>query len=55
MKSGAVLIAANTGVPVIPATVCGTYRLFSKMRVIYGDPYYIEKRATNCQRMNCQK
>jgi 1-acyl-sn-glycerol-3-phosphate acyltransferase len=45
VKSGAVLIAANTGVPVIPATVCGTYRLFSKMRVIYGDPYYIEKKG----------
>lgn len=44
-KSGAVLIAANAGVPVIPATVCGTYRLFSKMKVVYGDPYYIEKKG----------
>ncbi|HOQ07571.1 MAG TPA: lysophospholipid acyltransferase family protein [Clostridiales bacterium] len=42
-KSGAVLIAANAGVPVIPAAVFGTYRLFSRMKVVYGDPYYIEK------------
>jgi 1-acyl-sn-glycerol-3-phosphate acyltransferase len=42
-KSGAVMIAANAGVPVIPAAVFGTYRLFSRMKVVFGDPYYIEK------------
>jgi 1-acyl-sn-glycerol-3-phosphate acyltransferase len=43
VKSGAVMIAANAGVPIIPATVCGSYKMFSRMRVIYGDPFYIEK------------
>lgn len=45
VKSGAVLIAINAGVPIVPAVVCGTYKPFSKMRVIYGDPYYIEKKG----------
>lgn len=43
IKSGAALIAANTGVPIIPAAVCGSYRVFSRMRVIYGDPFKIDK------------
>ncbi len=42
VKSGAVMIAVNAGVPVIPATVYGSYKLFSRIRVIYGDPFYIE-------------
>lgn len=43
VKSGAAMIAANTGVPIIPAAVQGSYKLFSKMKVIYGDPFVIEK------------
>lgn len=39
------MIAAKAGVPIIPATVCGSYRPFSKIKVIYGDPYYIEKKG----------
>lgn len=44
VKSGAAMIAAKAGVPVIPATVKGSYRLFSKMIVIYGEPFMIDKR-----------
>lgn len=44
IKSGAAMIAANAGVPIIPATVRGSYKLFSKMTVIYGEPFVIEKR-----------
>lgn len=42
VKPGAAMIAVNTGVPIIPAAVQGSYKLFSKMRVIYGDPFFIE-------------
>jgi len=45
IKSGAAMIAANAGVPIIPATVRGSYRLFSKMTVVYGEPFMIEKRG----------
>lgn len=41
-KSGAAMIAAKSGVPVIPAYVQGSYKLFSKMRVVFGDPFVIE-------------
>lgn len=42
VKSGAAMIAVSAGVPIIPAAVQGNYKLFSKMRVIYGDPFVIE-------------
>lgn len=43
IKSGAALIAAKTGVPVIPAVVQGSYKIFSKMRIVYGKPFTIDK------------
>lgn len=43
-KPGAAMIAANTGVPVIPAAVCGNYGLFGKMKVIYGEPFLVKSR-----------
>ena len=44
VKPGAVMIAVNAGVPIIPATVSGSNKLFSKMRIIFGDPFYIENK-----------
>ena len=45
IKPGAAMIAANTGVKVLPATVTGSYKLFSKMKVIYGEPFVIKKKG----------
>ena len=42
IKSGAAMIASKAGVPVIPATVRGNYKIFSKMIVIYGEPLFVE-------------
>lgn len=42
VKQGAAMIAANAGVPVIPATVCGNYGLFGKMKVIFGEPFMVK-------------
>ncbi|MGE5613719.1 MAG: lysophospholipid acyltransferase family protein [Bacillota bacterium] len=44
VKPGAAMIAANSGVPVIPAAVCGNYGLFGKMKVIYGEPFLVKPR-----------
>jgi len=41
VKPGAAMIAAHTGVPVIPAAVKGNYKLFSNMKVIYGDSFVV--------------
>ena len=42
IKPGAALLATNAGVKVIPASVEGNYRLFGKIRVVFGEPYMIE-------------
>lgn len=39
-KSGAILFAMESGVQILPVGVFGNYRLFSKLRVVYGKPYY---------------
>lgn len=42
VKPGAAMIALNAGVPIIPAAIQGSYKLFGKIRVIFGDPFYLE-------------
>ena len=42
IKPGAAMLATNAGVKVIPASVEGNYRLFSKIRVVFGKPYMID-------------
>lgn len=39
-KSGAVLFAIESGAPILPVGIFGNYRLFSKIRVVYGKPYH---------------
>jgi len=40
-KKGAVYIAANSNVPIIPVYITRRPRLFQKIEVIYGEPIYI--------------
>lgn len=44
IKSGAAMIAAKTGVPIVPAAVHGNYKIFSKMTIIFGKPFTIERK-----------
>ena len=47
---GAVLIAARTGVPIVPIYVRTDKRFWKPMSVVFGEPYYpktAERRATN--------
>ncbi len=39
---GAALMAIRSGAPVIPVRIKGDYKLFGKMKVIFGTPYYID-------------
>jgi 1-acyl-sn-glycerol-3-phosphate acyltransferase len=39
-KSGAILFSIEAGVPIIPVGIFGNYKIFSKIRVFYGKPYY---------------
>jgi len=38
-KYGAILFALESGAPIVPVGIFGNYRLFSKLRVVYGKPY----------------
>lgn len=42
IKPGAAMIALRTGVRVLPVAINGNYRLFSKVRVVFGKPFIIE-------------
>ena len=42
-KSGAVLFALESGAPILPVGIFGNYRIFSKIRVVYGKPFRIER------------
>lgn len=42
IKPGAAMLALNSNVKIIPAIVQGSYKLFSKMKVVYGEPFMIE-------------
>lgn len=44
-KSGAILIAAKAGVPIIPCGVKGSFKPFTKVTLNYGKPIIIDKDA----------
>lgn len=39
VKSGAVLISAHSGADIIPVSISGSYRPFSKITITYGEPF----------------
>lgn len=41
-KSGAIVFALESGAPILPVGIFGNYRVFSKMKVVYGKPYKLE-------------
>ena len=44
IHKGAIVIADMAGVPIIPAGINSTFKLFSKIRINYGKPMYFEKK-----------
>ncbi len=49
-KGGAALIAIHAGVPIVPVGIDGHYKIFSKMRIIYGKPFILEKPQDKTER-----
>jgi 1-acyl-sn-glycerol-3-phosphate acyltransferase len=39
IRSGAAMLAVNSGCMVIPAAVVGSYKIFGRRRVIFGEPF----------------
>lgn len=42
IKRGVAMIAISSGAPIIPVSINASYRLFSKVRVVFGKPYYLD-------------
>jgi 1-acyl-sn-glycerol-3-phosphate acyltransferase len=40
-RSGAVHFALRTGVPLLPVAIDGPFRLFGRVRIVYGAPYHL--------------
>jgi 1-acyl-sn-glycerol-3-phosphate acyltransferase len=53
---GIALFSLKTGAPVVPVALEGSYRLFSRVRIIFGEPFYINaepgKKYTNDELLN---
>ncbi|NLP14613.1 MAG: 1-acyl-sn-glycerol-3-phosphate acyltransferase [Clostridium sp.] len=51
VKPGAALLAQKTGAPILPVAVEGKYRLFSKIKIVFGKPFALDldkdKKYTN--------
>lgn len=41
-KPGVAMFAIHAKVPVIPIKICGKYRFMHKIKVIYGEPIYLD-------------
>ena len=46
-KPGAAMFAVKAGVPVVPVAIEGNYKLFSKIRVVFGKPFYLDANKDN--------
>jgi 1-acyl-sn-glycerol-3-phosphate acyltransferase len=44
-KGGAALMALTSGVPILPVAVEGSFKLFSRISVVYGKPFSLEIEA----------
>lgn len=42
IKPGAAMLAINGKVPVLPVAVEGKYKLFGRIRVVFGEPFLLE-------------
>lgn len=41
-KAGVALIATKVKAPIIPVAITGNFRLFSKIKIIYGKPFFLD-------------
>ena len=42
IHSGAVNIALKKNVPILPVGIKATYKMFSKVEIVFGEPYFID-------------
>ena len=54
-KNGAAYLAIKTGVPVLPVGISGSFRLFSKVYINYGEPIDMTKYKIKGKEKECQE
>ncbi|MCX7921785.1 MAG: 1-acyl-sn-glycerol-3-phosphate acyltransferase [Clostridia bacterium] len=42
VNPGVAMIAVKSGAPIVPVAIEGNQKLFSKIRVVFGKPYYLD-------------
>ena len=42
-KAGAALFALHSSAPILPVAIEGEFKLFQKMRIVFGEPYHLEE------------
>nr|WP_010250151.1 lysophospholipid acyltransferase family protein [Acetivibrio cellulolyticus] len=47
VKPGVALIAQKSGAPIIPVAVMGSYKPFSKIKIVFGKPFSIDLNKDN--------
>lgn len=55
IKNGAAFMAIRAGVPVVPVGISGTFKPFSKLRIVYGEPIDMSKYKIKGQEKECQE
>lgn len=51
IQRGVVMIAINAGVPITPVGIKATYKPFSKVKVVFGKPFYLNiEKGKKCSR-----
>ena len=54
-KNGAAYLAIKTGVPVLPVGISGSFKLFSKVYINYGEPIDMTKYKIKGKEKECQE
>jgi 1-acyl-sn-glycerol-3-phosphate acyltransferase len=44
---GAAMIASNSDVPIVPALIIGDYKPFSRITIVYGEPFKVKRAGEN--------
>ena len=54
-KAGAALFALHSNAQILPVAIDGEYKLFKKVRVVFGEPFYLNEQGERAQSVNYSK
>lgn len=54
-KAGAALFAFHSDAPILPVAIDGEYKMFKKVRVVFGEPFYLKQPEGHVEGANYPK